>query len=869
MAHVSQLPCDGDGVCMLCKDKPSDEEKLSCKTCVTPWHAACLAPSSRPETLASTAQWECPDCTSISGDAPSIKSGESGDLIAKIQAIMADGSLTEEEKAKNRQELMSGKAEVEEEKGGKKKDVLDVLDGIFNCSFCMQLPERPVTTPCGHNFCLKCFQKWVGQRKHTCAKCRAPIPSKMASQPRINSSLVVAIRMAKLSKSHATGGPAKVYHYIQNQNRPDKAYTTERAQKTGKANAASGKIFVTIPSDHFGPIPAENDPERNQGVMVGECWEDRLECRQWGAHFPHVSGIAGQSNHGAQSVVLSGGYLDDEDHGEWFLYTGSGGRDLSGNKRTNKDQSFDQTFEKYNKALQVSCQKGYPVRVVRSHKEKRSAYAPEKGLRYDGVYRIEKCWRKVGVQGFKVCRYLFVRCDNEPAPWTSDEHGDRPRTLPAIPELAKAMNITERNASPSWDFEVKDGCWKWIKAPPMSKKPVQTLDPADRKRSRTAIRRAQNMTVRERLLKEFSCLICRQVMTSPVTTSCGHNFCKSCFQGAFAGKSVVTERNRGGRSLRTQRNVLTCPSCPTDVTDFVQNPQVNTEIMKAIESLKEEEENVDPDNELSEEIDIPDNENSTEMPDEAGVIDGDQTSTKCNPKRLKVDTGNDSSMSDIEANEISAVQTNGVDGDTEMEVAKESNEVQAPVEKPAKKTAGRAGQGVGAKTRGRKKAKKAESEENSSPSSNEVSDLHTNGVNGDSDLEIAKETTSEMEVAKESNEEQAPVVKRGKKTAGQGVGAKTRGRKKATEAMSEENGSASSNEVSDGGNGASDSGIAKVSNEIQAPVAKRGKKVVKAAAGLAADGVGSRTRGRKKVMAAESEENGSPSSPLHVDVDLE
>lgn len=44
---------------------------------------------------------------------------------------------------------------------------------------------------------------------------------------------------------------------------------------------------------------------------------------------------------------------------------GSGGRDLSGNKRTNKDQSFDQTFEKMNKSLQVSCLKGYPVRVVR------------------------------------------------------------------------------------------------------------------------------------------------------------------------------------------------------------------------------------------------------------------------------------------------------------------------------------------------------------------------------------------------------------------------------------------------------------------------------------------------------------------------
>ena len=47
-----------------------------------------------------------------------------------------------------------------------------------------------------------------------------------------------------------------------------------------------------------------------------------MECMQWGAHFPHVAGIAGQSTYGAQSVALSGGYKDYEDHGEWFLYTG-------------------------------------------------------------------------------------------------------------------------------------------------------------------------------------------------------------------------------------------------------------------------------------------------------------------------------------------------------------------------------------------------------------------------------------------------------------------------------------------------------------------------------------------------------------------
>lgn len=36
----------------------------------------------------------------------------------------------------------------------------------------------------------------------------------------------------------------------------------------------------------------------------------------------------------------------------------------------------------------------------------------------------------------------------------SDEHGDRPRPLPAISELKKATEITERKESPSWDFDV-------------------------------------------------------------------------------------------------------------------------------------------------------------------------------------------------------------------------------------------------------------------------------------------------------------------------------------------------------------------------------------------------------------------------------
>lgn len=600
---------------MVCSERPSEEDTISCTSCATPWHIPCLPPSRRPQTLAEAPAWECPDCDSSSlpadgsgggSESPvaaaDAAAGGGGDsLVAAIRAIEADPSLTDQEKAARRQRLMSGGGDGSNSEKGKGKeggDAIGILDDSFNCSICMQLPERPVTTPCGHNFCLKCFERWIslGKGKFTCANCRNAIPAKMAHQPRINSSLVMAIRMAKTKKASLADAPLKNHHYIQNQDRPDKAYTTDRAKKTGKANACSGKIFVTVPPDHFGPILAENDPDRGQGLMVGESWEDRLECRQWGAHRPMVGGIAGQAKHGAQSVALSGGYQDDEDHGEWFLYTGSGGRDLSGNKRTNKDQSSDQKFTLYNESLRVSCRHGYPVRVVRSHKEKRSSYAPEKGVRYDGIYRIEKCWRKEGSQGFKVCRYLFVRCDNDPAPWTSDDHGDRPRPLPVINELGeKAIDITERKANPSWDFDEEKGCWMWKKTPPRSQKMAGSVGPERKKRSKIK-------SLRKELVEGFSCLICRNVMTDPLTTPCGHNFCKGCLEGAFAGQSFINQRDCGGRrTLRAKKNVMKCPSCSTDVSDFLQNPQVNRQLKDLMESLQRRAEAEEAEEKLEEE----------------------------------------------------------------------------------------------------------------------------------------------------------------------------------------------------------------------------------------------------------------------------
>lgn len=216
----------------------------------------------------------------------------------------------------------------------------------------------------------------------------------------------------------------------------------------------------------------------------------------------------------------------------------------------------------------------------RLQRKKLPSYAPKTGIRYDGIYRIEKCWLKLCNEGFKVPRYLFVRCDNDPAPWSSGNSGDRPRSLPNIKELKTASEITERKESPSWGYNDENERWIWVKPQPVSGNAEDTG-----KTRKT--RRRHATSVKDRLLKEFSCLICRKVLVLPLTTPCAHNFCKSCLLGAFAGHPCIRQRNfEGWRTLRVQKNIMKCPSCSNDIFDFLQNPQVNTEMMNVVKSLQ-------------------------------------------------------------------------------------------------------------------------------------------------------------------------------------------------------------------------------------------------------------------------------------------
>lgn len=64
-----------------------------------------------------------------------------------------------------------------------------------------------------------------------------------------------------------------------------------------------------------------------QGVVSGELFESRRELYDQGVHRALQAGIVGKGGEGAESIVLSGGYVDDRDDGDVIIYTGEGGRD--------------------------------------------------------------------------------------------------------------------------------------------------------------------------------------------------------------------------------------------------------------------------------------------------------------------------------------------------------------------------------------------------------------------------------------------------------------------------------------------------------------------------------------------------------------
>ena len=149
-------------------------------------------------------------------------------------------------------------------------------------------------------------------------------------------------------------------------------------------------------SRHFGLI---------EGIAIGQSFKDRVEMSVAGIHAPRVAGISGSQKEGADSIVVSGGYIDDQDFGNVIIYTGHGG-----NNPDNKRQTKDQQLTRGNKALAISCDNGYPVRVTRGA-DRKNPNAPTSGYRFDGLFAVTRYWQAKGKDGFKIWRFRLEKID--------------------------------------------------------------------------------------------------------------------------------------------------------------------------------------------------------------------------------------------------------------------------------------------------------------------------------------------------------------------------------------------------------------------------------------------------------------------------
>ncbi|KNB49282.1 YDG/SRA domain-containing protein [Streptomyces caatingaensis] len=163
------------------------------------------------------------------------------------------------------------------------------------------------------------------------------------------------------------------------------------------------------------------------GVVEGQWFKGHAELHAAGVHRQLGQGISGTAREGVDSIVLSGGYIDDVDGDLEIIYTGEGGRDRD-TGRLVADQTMDSPG---NAGLLLNEALGHPVRVIRGLKiskgKRRRAMG---GYEYRGLYRVADHWMTVGKEGFRVCQFKLVKLAPgeiaEPKPVSPDGASDTP-----------------------------------------------------------------------------------------------------------------------------------------------------------------------------------------------------------------------------------------------------------------------------------------------------------------------------------------------------------------------------------------------------------------------------------------------------------
>jgi putative restriction endonuclease len=177
------------------------------------------------------------------------------------------------------------------------------------------------------------------------------------------------------------------------------------------------------------------------GIPPGTPFANRRATAEAGVHTPHMQGIAGSQTEGAESIVVSGGYEDDEDYGTTIVYTGHGGNDAA-----TKRQVSDQQMTKGNRALAISGDRGLPVRVVRGAGGD-PAHSPSSGFRYDGLFYVDQSWEEIGKSGFNICRFRLVA---EPQTNATTNPPPAPPAGSATKAYASTQRLVRNTAVTEW-----------------------------------------------------------------------------------------------------------------------------------------------------------------------------------------------------------------------------------------------------------------------------------------------------------------------------------------------------------------------------------------------------------------------------------
>jgi euchromatic histone-lysine N-methyltransferase len=147
----------------------------------------------------------------------------------------------------------------------------------------------------------------------------------------------------------------------------------------------------------------------------------------------------------ATSVIVSGGYENGIDQGDFIIYSSDGGEEK------NSRQIFHQKLEGGNLAMERIMHYGIEVRVIRCVQYEGTASVFDKVYFYDGLYRIVKYWVD-GKSGFDVYKFKLLRIDSQ-AKMDCDVFNPRCVLSPDISNkkenvVIRLVNNIDRNQDP-------------------------------------------------------------------------------------------------------------------------------------------------------------------------------------------------------------------------------------------------------------------------------------------------------------------------------------------------------------------------------------------------------------------------------------